>query len=207
MSAAYFPVHGLARLRTCAWATLGCFALVGFVHFVAYFFMFTALDMADVGGGLPAGPLLLALYPGALPAYSGRLRPDHAAQGPCHFHGGAGRAADRVVEVVVCDRVRVGLHHVDTAEPAEPVPDSPGSVPGLPDGVHRSGVLRAGGAGLHRRLRYRHARRLAGAPEQERHRFRQAPGPPGRQAAGGHRPHHAGGGGPPRRRPRARPGW
>lgn len=48
MSAAYFPVHGLTRLRTCAWGTLGCFALVGFVHFVAYFFMFSALDMADV---------------------------------------------------------------------------------------------------------------------------------------------------------------
>ena len=48
MSAAYFPVHGLGRLRTCGRKALGCFALVGFVHFVAYFFMFTALNMADV---------------------------------------------------------------------------------------------------------------------------------------------------------------
>ena len=48
MSAAYFPVHGLTRLTTSGWGTLGCFALVGFVHFVAYFFMFSALDIADV---------------------------------------------------------------------------------------------------------------------------------------------------------------
>ncbi len=48
MSAVYFPVHGLTPLRRCRPGVLGCFALVGVVHFVAYLFMFTALDMADV---------------------------------------------------------------------------------------------------------------------------------------------------------------
>ena len=48
MSAVYFPANGLSRLRSCGWGTLGCFALIGFVHFVAYYLMFTALGMADV---------------------------------------------------------------------------------------------------------------------------------------------------------------
>ena len=48
MSAVYIPRHGLSRLRDCGWSTLGCFALIGFVHSVAYFLMFTALGMADV---------------------------------------------------------------------------------------------------------------------------------------------------------------
>ncbi len=48
MSAVYFPTHGLTRLRSCGWWTIGCFALIGFVHFVAYFLMFTALGMAEV---------------------------------------------------------------------------------------------------------------------------------------------------------------
>lgn len=48
MSAAYFPVYGLTRLRSCGWATIGDFALIGFVHFLAYLLMFSALDIADV---------------------------------------------------------------------------------------------------------------------------------------------------------------
>ncbi len=48
MSAAYFPFNGLVRLRTCGWGTLGCFAAVGFVHFIAYFLMFSALGMANI---------------------------------------------------------------------------------------------------------------------------------------------------------------
>ncbi len=48
MSAAYLPVHGLGRLRTCGRGALGNFALIGFVHFLAYLLMFSALDIADV---------------------------------------------------------------------------------------------------------------------------------------------------------------
>ena len=48
MSAVYFRGRGTARLRACGRGALGCFALVGFVHFLAYYLMFTALDMAEV---------------------------------------------------------------------------------------------------------------------------------------------------------------
>ena len=48
MSAAYLPVHGLTRLKSCGWGAIGSFALIGFVHFLAYLLMFSALDIADV---------------------------------------------------------------------------------------------------------------------------------------------------------------
>lgn len=48
MSAAYFPRNGLTRIRVCGWGTIGCFGLVGFVHSVAYYLMFSAFDIADV---------------------------------------------------------------------------------------------------------------------------------------------------------------
>ena len=77
-------------------------------------------------------------------------------------------------------------------------------IPGLPARLHRPGILRVGRAGLHRRSRHRHARRLSGASQQERIRLRQDPGSPGGQAPGGDRAHHAGGHRSSRRRGRAR---